>query len=109
MTRLMPMRRCLLLAFFGYVILDLGCPLVHGAFSFDPAQSVDAVSAYRARPSALARVAPASPPMTADPVRVEMASPTAAASASQAPVVWRPHAGPDDRHASDARPSVDDD
>lgn len=53
----MPLTRLLLLAFFGYVLLDLCCPLVPGAVSFDPDESVEAVNAYRVRPTPSVRVA----------------------------------------------------
>lgn len=109
MTRQVRMRRFFLLALFGYVVLDLACPLVPGAFSFDPAQSVDAVSGYRERPAALARVAAVPPAMTAESVPAETSSHVVAAPAAPPAAVWTPHAGPDDVRASDALPSVDDD
>lgn len=109
MTRQVPMRWFFLLALFGYVVLDLACPLVPGAFSFDPAQSVDAVSAWRARPAALTRVAPAPPTMTADPLRGETLRHVVAAPVVPPPVLWQAHAGPADVRVCDARPPVDDD
>ncbi len=109
MTVAMRLRRLFLLAFFAYVMLDLGCPLVPGAFSFDPADSVDAVSAYRIRP-------PAGPRDAVVPSAVALA-PLPAPAAGQAPealavlalVGWRPHAGRDHSLAADPRPSAEDD
>lgn len=106
----MPVRSLLLLAFLVYVLLDLGCPLVPGAFTFDPAESVDAVSAYRARPPALPRVPPAPPAMTSILVRPDAPGHFAVeASAVPSPAGWRPHAGRDHALASDPCPSLDDD
>jgi hypothetical protein len=105
----MPARRFLLVAVFAYVLLDLGCPSVPGAFSFDPADSVDAVSAYRARPPALPRVA--SVPFATTSVRVfeETAMHAAGSPSAPSPVGWRPHAIRDHAAAPDPRPSVEDD
>lgn len=57
----MSTRPLLLLAFLVYVAVDLGCPFVPGAFSFDPQQCVDGVSRHRDRgePVVVAPVAPA--------------------------------------------------
>lgn len=105
----MQVRRLVLLAFFAYVALDLGCPLVPGALSFDPAESVDAVSAYRARPPALPRVTAAPPALTA--VRLLVHPVPHAANALVVPsfVGWRPHAGRDHTLASDPRRPIEDD
>ena len=101
-------RRLLLLSFF-YVVFDLGCPMIPGAFSFDPAESVDAVSAYRLRPAAAARIVMLPPSMPeplllADPVRRAAVSPRTRQS-----VDWRPHAAEERATPSVARPSLDDD
>lgn len=108
MTVGMGARRFFLLGFFAYILLDLGCPFVPGAFSFDPAHSVDAVGAYRARPSGLPSVAPA-PATTFDRRLVAPAVHTAGASSTPALVNWRRHAVRDHAAASDPRPSVEDD
>jgi hypothetical protein len=102
-------KRALLLAFFAYVVLDLACPLVPGAFSFDPDESVDAVSAHRLRPPAVPRVV--APTFAAAPVRVfvDVATHAAAPSSRLSPVGWQSHAGPDRTAASDPVPSVEDD
>ena len=109
MTDGMRARRIFLLAFFAYVFLDLGCPMIPGAFSFDAADSVDAVSAYRLRPAALPRIVVA-PPSTArtdllgNAPRLVGVSPL-----SREPVDWRPHAGRDRTSPSKPLPSLDDD
>ena len=104
MTSAMRVRRLFLLAFFAYVVLDLGCPHVPGAFTFDPADSVEAVSAHRMRP-------PAFPRVTLTPV---IATPTpeprhvATALTMPSPVRWCPRADRDHVVASDPRPSTED-
>ena len=107
----MQVRRLVLLAFFAYVALDLGCPLVPGAFSFDPAESVDAVSAYRARPPALPRVAAATSAMSTMMAVRPFVGPVAHTPnvlVVLSFVGWRPHAGRD--HAlADPRPRIEDD
>ena len=101
-------QRALMLAFFAYVVLDLACPLVPGAFSFDPDESVDAVSAYRLRPPAVPRVV--APTFAVAPVRVFVDVATHAAAPSRpSPVGWRSHAGRDRTAASDPLPSAEDD
>ena len=105
----MQVRRLVLLAFFAYAALDLGCPLVPGAFSFDPAESVDAVSAYRARPPALPRVAAAPPAMTAVRLLVDPVAHAPNALVVPSLVGWRPHADRDHALASDPRPRIEDD
>lgn len=105
----MPARRLLLLAFFIYVAADLGCPLIPGAFAFDPAESVDAVSAYRVRPPALPRIAPVPAAMTSTPLCAETPAYVTEASTLLGPVRWRSRAGRDHACASDPRPPVDDD
>ena len=109
MTDGMRARHILLLAFFAYVVLDLGCPMIPGAFSFDPAQSVDAVSAYRARPEALPRVM--SVPSSTPAVRLlaETSVPAGEDRAVPSPAAWRPHAGRDHAVAPDPRLSTEDD
>jgi hypothetical protein len=103
----MRLRRLFLLAFLAYVVLDLCCPLVPGAFSFDPAGSVDAVSAYRGRPPALLRTALAAPPIAVAPL------PALAQTAEPADVPrvagWCPHAARSETLAADPRPSAEDD
>ena len=108
MSVAMRARRCLLLAFFAYILLDLGCPFVPGAFTFDPAESVDAAGAYRARPGGLPRavaapVTPAVLPLVARPERS-----LAGATPVFASVRWEPHATRDRVGASDPAPSADD-
>jgi hypothetical protein len=105
----MPARRFLLVAFFAYVLLDLGCPSVPGAFSFDPAASVDAVSAYRARPAALPRVAPTPFATTSLRLLAETAGYASGSPSAPSAVGWRPHAVRDHAAAADPRPSVEDD
>jgi hypothetical protein len=109
MTLAMRLRRLVLLACFAYVVVDLGCPLVPGAFSFDPDDSVDAVSAYRIRP-------PAAPRVALVPSAVAIALPPAPGAAHEpdapaaVPLVgWRPHAGRDRTPGADPRPAPDDD
>ena len=109
MTLAMRLRRLLLLAFVAYVVLDLGCPLVPGAFSFDPEESVDAVSAYRSRPPAVPRVA-----VVVSGAAFAPPLPVPARQASEAPatlslVGWRPHADRDHTLAADPRPTAEDD
>ena len=109
MTPGMPIRRLLLVVFFAYVVLDLGCPMVPGAFSFDPAESVDAVGAYRVRPAALPRIATV--PASAMSIRplAETVAPSPDSRAVPSLVVWRPHAGRDRAVGSGPRPSTEDD
>ena len=102
-------RRLLLLAVFAYVVLDLGCPMVPGAFSFDPADSVDAVSAYRARPALVPRVVAVPSSRTVVLLPAESATHVAHARVVVSPAGWRPHAGRDRAVAADPRPSLDDD
>jgi hypothetical protein len=109
MSAVMGIRRLLLLAFAACVLLDLGCPFVPGAFSFDPAESVDAVSAYRARPPALPRVASAPPAMTPPVLPAHVPAQATETPASPSPARWRPHARRDHVAAADPRPSVEDD
>jgi hypothetical protein len=109
MTIAMRLRRLVLLACLVYVVVDLGCPLVPGAFSFDPDDSVDAVSGYRIRPPAGPRVA-----LVPSAAAIALPPTPAAAHASDAPAVvplvgWRPHAGRDRTPGVDRRPSPDDD
>ena len=47
----MIVRRLVLVVLVAYVALDLGCPLVPGAFSFDPEDSVESAGGKRARQS----------------------------------------------------------
>ena len=107
MTRAMRVPRLFLFAFIVYVVLDLGCPLVPGAFSFDPDDSVDAVSACRARPCPLPRLAS----MPAVVMAVPGPAPHALRGGDVAPslVMWRPHAGRDQRLAAEPRPPIEDD
>ena len=109
MTVAMRVRRFLLLAFLAYVMLDLGCPLVQGAFSFDPADSVDAVSAYRIRPSAAARVAPVPSAAAFAQPRVPSAALAPETPAVLSLVSWRPHADRDQPLSADPRPTAEDD
>jgi hypothetical protein len=109
MTALMGVRRLLLLAFFAYVVMDLGCPLVPGAFSFDVADSVEAVSAHRMRAPAVPRVvsmpvrAPLMPPLAQDLPHASDVRPL------RSPIAWQPHAGFDHIPAAEPRPSLEDD
>lgn len=101
--------RLLLFSFFVYVVLDLGCPMIPGAFSFDPDASVEAVSAYRLRPATSARIVvfPATTPavpLPTDPVRRVGIS-----QVIRSTVDWRPHAAHDRARPSDPRPPVDHD
>jgi hypothetical protein len=101
-------RALLIVAFLAYVAVDLGCPLIPGAFSFDPASSVDAASPYRARPLALpVSVAPPSFLLTVPAGRgVDAKAETAGVPP---PVAWRPHAIRDHVAAPDPSRSFDDD
>jgi hypothetical protein len=104
----MRVRALLIGAFLAYVALDLGCPLVPGAFSFDPASSVDAASSYRARPLALpVSVAPPSFVLTVGAGRGGDAK--AETVGVPLPVAWRPHAIRDHVTASEPPRPVDDD
>ena len=115
MSGAMRARRCLLLAFFAYILLDLGCPFVPGAFTFDPAQSVDAVSASRLRPSARELASALPPRVVAAPFAITMPFVGAAegsleaAARVPAPARWRPHATRERVGAADPSPSTDDD
>jgi hypothetical protein len=101
-------RRTFLVVFFAYVLLDLCCPLVPGAFSFDPAESVEAVAAYRARATALPRAAFLPPPVTSTLCPTETAA--QGAEPTIGPSVERPrHPSRDNLHASDLRPPTEDD
>jgi len=103
----MPLRNALLAALISYVVLDLCSPLIPGAFSFDPAESVDAVGAFRARPGPVRVVAV--PP---DLVAVAAVPVPPSRPSDSSPVVsrltgWRPHAM--GRHTATSRPrSVED-
>lgn len=102
-------RRCLLLALFAYVLLDLGCPFVPGAFSFDPDESVDAVGVYRARPTAAPRVATV-PFITATLVPLAHADHgRPGLTAAVPPAGWRPHTARERLGAPEPLPSTDDD
>jgi hypothetical protein len=105
----MTLRRLFLLLFFAYVGLDLGSPMVPGAFSFDPDDSVDAVAGDRARPASLPRVA--SVPASVALIRplVETAAPVSAARAVPLLVAWRPHASLDRAAGPQPRASAEDD
>jgi hypothetical protein len=100
-------RTLLVAAFLAYVALDLGCPMIAGAFSFDPAASVDAVSVYRARPPAPPRVV-SLPATTMLPSPAEPAAHAADTHGAPTPPGWRPHAVRDRHAAPDPRPSADD-
>jgi hypothetical protein len=109
MTIAMRLRRLVLLACFAYVVVDLGCPQVPGALSFDPDDSVDAVSAYRIRPPAGPRVA-----LVPSPGALALPPAPDVAHAPDAPAVvplvgWQPHAGRVRTPRRDAHPSSDDD
>ena len=109
MTGAMGVRRLLLLAFFAYVTLDLGCPFVPGAFNFEPADSVEAVGGHRLRSPALPRVA--STTLAATFMTQPVFAPRRGAEAlpTFSPVGWHPHAGGDHTGAADPRPSAEDD
>jgi hypothetical protein len=102
-------RRCLLLAFFAYVVLDLSCPFVPGAFTFDPADSVDAVSAYRARPASLPRVASVPSTTVALPFVPGTERAVVGAVSALSPVGWRPHAVRERAGTADHVTAADDD
>jgi hypothetical protein len=102
-------RRLVLLAFFVYVAIDLGCPLIPGAFTFDADESVEAVSTYRARPPALPRVTLVPAAMTSGPLRAETPAYATEASTLPSRPRWRSRAGRDHVRASEPRPPVDDD
>ena len=104
MTAGMRARRCLLLVFLAYILLDLGSPFVPGAFTFDPADSVDAVSAARARLAALPRIAPAW--FTAMPMPP---LPTPVVHTFDGPAPAHPTWRPPTIATADPRPSLDDD
>ena len=108
MTGGMRTRRILLVAF-AYVVLDLASPMIPGAFSFDPAESVDVVTAVRARPAALSQVgvvpsSPASPCLIAGTIAA-----TTDGSARSPRVPRRSHTGQERSAPSDPGPSPDDD
>jgi hypothetical protein len=102
-------RRAILIALFAYVLLDLGCPLLPGAFSFDPAESVDAVTALRVRPPALPRLASPLPTVTSTPLLTQTAAHAAEAPTIGPPAERRRDARRDQRRASDSRSSIEDD
>ena len=109
MTAGMRLRRLLLLAFFAYVALDLGCPMVPGAFSFDPADSVDAVSAYRARSPVFPRVFALASSIENVGVPLDTAGDGAdVRPAGLSPVGWRPHAVRDQATPPGPHTSADD-
>ena len=101
----MPLARLLLLALFAYVVLDLCCPLVPGAVTFDPDESVEAVNAYRLRPAPSERM---TSPRELAITRLRVANPTPlVVRVSRSPVVsmrWRLRTGHD--HPQPAHPSV---
>jgi hypothetical protein len=102
-------RRAILIAFFAYVLLDLACPLLPGAFSFNPAQSVEAVSADRIRPVGVARIASLIPPVTWTSRLTAMATQAAKPPAIGPPAAWRSDARRDQHRRSDSRPPIEDD
>jgi hypothetical protein len=108
MTVAMRLRRLVLLACVAYVAVDLGCPLVPGAFSFDPDESVDAVSAYRIRPPAVPRAA-VSLPMAVTPMLAPAAAHGPSVSAVPSLAGWRPHADHGRSLVADPRPTAEDD
>ena len=105
----MQARQFLLLAFFAYILLDLGSPFVPGAFTFDPADSPDAASAIRARSTVAPRIAP--PPFAVAAARpaIEMPSRTTERRAPFASVGWQAHIGYEPPRAADPRPAAEDD
>jgi hypothetical protein len=102
-------RRAFLIVFFAYLLLDLGCPLVPGAFSFDPAESVEAVNACRVRPAGLPRVASLPPPVSSMLSPTETAARSGEEAAIGPSVPRRRHPGRDQLHATDLRPPTEDD
>ncbi|MBM3221685.1 MAG: hypothetical protein FJZ38_23940 [Candidatus Rokubacteria bacterium] len=105
----MRLSRLLVFVLVAYVGADLGSPLVPGAFTFDPADSVEAAGGYPARPFVVPRVV--SPPAAILPLRPAaegVAHPVRVPDPSSA-VPWRPHAGRDHPGARDPRPALDDD
>ena len=109
MTPGMPIRRLLLVVCFAYVLLDLGCPMVPGAFRFDPAESVDAVGAYRVRPAALPRIAAVLASSMSIPLFEETVAPSPDSRGVPSLVIWRPHAGRDRGAGPGPRPSTEED
>jgi hypothetical protein len=105
----MGLSRLLLLAVFAYVVLDLGCPSIPGAFSFDPADSVDAVSAYRIRPPASPRVVHVAVVTTTVRLSADTGRDVAAHRGEPPAIGWRRHAVGNRAGAADPRPAVDDD
>lgn len=104
----MQARALLLTVFLAYVALDLGCPLVPGAFSFDPAASVDGVTVYRTRPPALP--GPASLPAALSvPPPTHVVESASEAHVVSVPVGWRPHAVRPQVATPDSRRATDDD
>jgi hypothetical protein len=102
-------RRVWLVVLLAYLGLDFGCPLVPGAFQFDPSQSVDAATAYRvAGGTAFRARLPVEPRAGADahlPVWSTRSPLTGGRHVGElavpAPVAWRPHAGRDHGLAPD--------
>jgi hypothetical protein len=104
-----PARQAILIAFFAYVLLDLGCPLLPGAFSFDPDESVEAVSAARTRAVGVARIASLTPPVTSTSRLTATDTQAAKTAAIGRPAAWRSDARRDTHYRSDSRSSIDDD
>ena len=99
-------RRAILIVFFAYVLLDLSCPLLPGAFRFEPAASVEAVNAHR--PPAVPRIDSMGADVTPSPRPAETIAHGADAP-TLPPAPWRPHAVRDQLGASEPRPPVEDD
>jgi hypothetical protein len=99
-----PVHRLALVAFLAYVALDLSCPLVQGAFSFEPEESVDAASRHRDRAGAPA-VVPAVAVASAAPA---IASSVGARRAPQRPALRAFHRARDHAGVLVDAPSLED-
>lgn len=110
MIGVMRARRLLLLMFFVYVAVDLGCASVPGAFTFEAADSVEAVGAHRMRAPAMPRLV-ALPAMTIATLAPPLPQPAPSRDPRTMPSAarWQPHGASAPTAAADPRPAVDDD
>jgi hypothetical protein len=100
------MRRSFLLLFAFYVLTDLACPFVPGAFAFEVTECVDGVSAPRARTISTADLATWPEVLVA---RIADATDTPPLPHASRGTTWRPHVARDHAVATDgAAPSPDD-
>jgi hypothetical protein len=109
MTGAMRVRRLLLLMFFVYVVVDLGCAFVPGAFAFEAEDSVEAVSAYRIRTPAMPRLVSVPATATLAPLPPRTEPYVGDVQTVPSPVGWQPHAASARTAAPDPRPSAEDD